>query len=280
MKRIWLSGIALVALSGVVLHAQRLRPMVKVVQASQAPPKAMSADADPSFDVATIKPSDPDATGRGFRIGGRKFTALSTSLNVLIQWAYGVHEKQIVGAPDWLENDKYDITGVPDTEGQPSSAQWKMMVQKLLADRFKLTFHRDKRVLSVYTLSVSKAGSKLTKSESSGKLISFSFETAAGGISLPVKNATMAEFASVMQTGVLDRPVVDQTGIEGRYDLVLKWAPDDSQFGGHPPEVSKADSPLPSLFTAIQEQAGLKLDAVKAPVDVMVIDHVGKPSDN
>jgi uncharacterized protein (TIGR03435 family) len=83
-----------------------------------------------------------------------------------------------------------------------------------------------------------------------------------------------------MQTGVLDRPVVDQTGMEGRYDLVLKWAPDDSQFGGHPPEASKADSPLPSLFTAIQEQVGLKLDAVKAPVDVMVIDHVEKPSEN
>jgi uncharacterized protein (TIGR03435 family) len=90
----------------------------------------------------------------------------------------------------------------------------------------------------------------------------------------------MAEFASVMQTGVLDRPVVDQTGIEGRYDLVLKWAPDDSQFGGNPPEASKTDIPLPSLFTAIQEQVGLKLDAVKIPADVMVIDRVEKPSEN
>lgn len=268
MKWIWLNVLALIVVSGMVLRAQ-------------APPLTpMAADADPSFEVATIRPSDPAATSVGFRVGGRKFSVLSTSLSVLIQWAYGVQEKQIVGGPDWLDNDKYDIVGVPDKEGKPSSAQWKMMTQKLLADRFKLTFHHDKRVLSVYALSVSKAGSKLTKSESSGPLISFSFETAAGGISLPVKNATMAEFASVMQTGVLDRPVVDQTRIEGRYDFVLKWAPDDSQFGGHPPAASPADTPLPSLFTAIQEEVGLKLDAVKAPVDVLVIDHVEKPSAN
>ena len=271
MKRIWLNVLTLVALSGMVLRAQ----------APQTPPPTpMAADADPSFEVATIRPSDPAATDVGFRVGGRKFSVLSTSLSVLIQWAYGVHEKQIVSGPDWLDNDKFDIVGVPDKEGKPSGAQWKMMTQKLLADRFKLTFHHDKRVLSVYTLSVGKAGSKLAKSDSTGNLISFSFETAAGGISLPVKNATMAEFASVLQTGVLDRPVVDQTGIEGRYDLVLKWAPDDSQFGGHPPEASKADSPLPSLFTAMQEEVGLKLDAVKAPVDVLVIDRVEKPSGN
>ena len=281
MKRIWLNCLSFVALSGVVLHAQNIGGD-RMLQAAVSPqvPTRMAADADPSFDVATIRPSDPAATGRGFRVGGRKFSVLSTSLSVLIQWAYGVHEKQIVGAPEWVNNDKFDIVGVPDKEGQPSSAQWKMMTQKLLADRLKLTFHHDKRVLPVYVLSVGKAGSKLTKSESSSPLISFSFETAAGGISLPVKNATMAEVASVLQTGVLDRPVVDQTGIEGRYDFVLKWAPDDSQFGGNPPAASQADSPLPSLFTAIQEQVGLKLDAVKVPVDVLVIDHVEKPSGN
>jgi uncharacterized protein (TIGR03435 family) len=219
MKLICLNVLTFVALSGVALRAQNsagdqgllasagsLRPIVKIAEASQTavppqPPKRMAADADPSFEVATIRLSDPAATGRGFRIGGRKFSVLSTSVSVLMQWAYGVQAKQIVGAPDWLDNDKYDITGVPDREGQPSSAQWKTMVQKLLADRFKLTFHHDQRVLPVYALSVGKAGSKLTKSESGGPLISFSFETAAGGISLPEKNATMAEFASVFRPG-------------------------------------------------------------------------------
>jgi uncharacterized protein (TIGR03435 family) len=90
----------------------------------------------------------------------------------------------------------------------------------------------------------------------------------------------MADFAQVMQAAVLDRPVVDQTGLSGRFDFLLKWAPDDSQFGGHPPPVSDEPSALPNLFTAVQEQLGLKLEAVKSPVDVIVIDRAQKPSPN
>jgi uncharacterized protein (TIGR03435 family) len=154
------------------------------------------------------------------------------------------------------------------------------MLQKLLAERFKLTFHHDKRELSVYALTLGKTGSKLTKNEGGGPLPALFFGPAQGGISLPARNATMAEFAGVMQQAVLDRPVVDQTGIEGRYDCVLKWAPDDSQFGGHPPGATQADSPLPNLSNAMQEQLGLRLDATKAPVDVLVIDRAEKPSEN
>jgi bla regulator protein blaR1 len=244
------------------------------------PPKPMAADANPTFEVATIKPSDPDAQGRGFIVNGRKFSTLNTSLSMMMQWAYGVQAKQIVGGPAWMDEDKFDVSAVPDGEGQPSGPQWKMMLQKLLVERYKLTFHHDKRDLSVYALTVAKTGSKLTKSESNGPLPSLFFGPATGGIQLPGRNATMVEFANVMQSSVLDRPVVDQTGIEGRYDFVLKWAPDDSQFGGHPPGATQTDSPLPNLSTAIQEQLGLKLDVVKAPVDVMVIDHVEKPSGN
>ncbi len=244
------------------------------------PPKPMAADANPSFEVATIKPSDPDTRGRGFRVNGRKFSTLNTSLNEMMEWAYGVQAKQILGGPAWMGEDKFDVSAVPDGEGQPSGQQWKTMLQKLLVERYKLTFHHDKRELSVYALTVSKTGSKLTKSESNGPLPALFFGPATGGIQLPGKNATMAEFAGVMQSAVLDRPVVDQTGIEGRYDFVLKWAPDDSQFGGHPPGAVQADSSLPNLSTAIQEQLGLKLEVVKAPVDVLVIDHVEKPSAN
>ena len=96
---------------------------------------------------------------------------------------------------------------------------------------------------------------------------------------LPGRNATITEFASVMQQAVLDRPVVDQTGLNGRFDFLLKWEPDDSQFDGHPP-ISQAGSPLPSLFTAVQEQLGLKLDAVKISVDVLVVDRAEKPPAN
>jgi len=90
----------------------------------------------------------------------------------------------------------------------------------------------------------------------------------------------MKDFTGLLQEVVLDRPVVDQTGLKGRYDFTLKWAPDDSQFGGRVPPVSDDPSAPPSLFTALQEQVGLKLSAEKTAVDVLVIDHVEKPSPN
>jgi uncharacterized protein (TIGR03435 family) len=100
---------------------------------------------------------------------------------------------------------------------------------------------------------------------------------------LNVRNALMSDFTGLMQSAVLDRPVVDQTGLAGRFDFTLNWTPDDSQFGGMgakiPPPTDSADAP-PNLYTAIQEQIGLKLDATKAPADVMIIDHVEKPSEN
>ena len=100
---------------------------------------------------------------------------------------------------------------------------------------------------------------------------------------MPARNATMAEFAGVMQSAVLDRPVVDQTGLPGRYDFLLRWTPDEFQFGGLgirvPPPADNADAP-PDLYTAIQQQLGLKLESTKAPAEVLVIEHVEKPSEN
>jgi uncharacterized protein (TIGR03435 family) len=97
---------------------------------------------------------------------------------------------------------------------------------------------------------------------------------------LPANNATMKDFTGLLQEVVLDKPVVDQTGLKGRYDFTLKWAPDESQFNGHvPPPSDQPDAP-PSLFTAVQEQVGLKIESTKTMVDVLVIDRVEKPSPN
>jgi uncharacterized protein (TIGR03435 family) len=241
----------------------------------------MAADANPAFEVATIKPSKPDQPGKGFRVRGRTFSTINTNLSDLMTFAYGLHAKQIVGGPAWFETEKYDIEAQPDQPGQPNDKQLKSMVKKLLTERFKLTFHQEKRELSVYALTVGKSGSKLTKSEGDPNGLPSMFFRGLGV--LPVTNATMGDFANVMQTAVLDRPVVDQTGLTGRFNFTLTWTPDESQFGGMgikvPPPGDKPDAP-PGLFTAIQEQLGLKLDATKAPVDVLVIDHVEKPSDN
>jgi uncharacterized protein (TIGR03435 family) len=241
----------------------------------------MAASADPTFDVATIKPSKPDQPGKLFRVEGRSFTTINTTLVDLMTFAYGLHPKQIVGLPAWASTDKFDLAAKPDAPGAPSDKQWKSMVKKLIAERFKLTFHPDKKELSVYAITVAKTGPKLTRSQGDPDGLPGNFF---GGLGDMINtNSTIGDFAATMQAAVLDRPVVDQTGLTGRYDFKLKWTPDESQFGGLgvkvPPPSDKADAP-PNLFTAVQEQLGLKLDAVKAPVEVYIVDHVEKPSDN
>ena len=239
----------------------------------------MAADADPSFEVATIKLTAPDFKGKGFGGPPGSFMTRGTTLNDLIMYAYRVHTKQILNAPDWFDTDRFDITGKPDTPGQPSEKQTQVMMQKLLATRFGLKFHSDKRELSAFVLTVAKGGPKLEKSEGDPNMPStFAFR---GLGKLVFRDITMPNFASWMQS-VLDRPVVDHTGLPGRFDGTLNWNPDETQFAifGPPPHPSTAPDAPPDLYKAIQEQIGLKLDAAKTPVSVMVLDHVEKPSDN
>ena len=243
-----------------------------------APP--MAANASPSFEVATIKPSKPDDSRKFLIIDqdGQLKTA-NYSLLDLISFTYGVHQKQIVGAPAWMSNDKYDIVGKAEGQGAPSQKQWKEMLQKLLTERFKLNFHRDKKELSVYVLSVAKSGSKLTRSSGDPNGLPGLFFRGPGN--LVVRNATTGDFSNMILQGVvLDRPVLDQTGISGKYDFTLDWTPDDSQFPGTKLPPATAGTNAPSLYAAIQEQLGLRLEATKAPADVIAIDHVEKPSAN
>jgi uncharacterized protein (TIGR03435 family) len=245
------------------------------------PPKLMAADANPSFDVATVKPSKPEERFSILVNRSGLLTTTDTSLGDLIKFAYDLHPRQITGAPAWFETEKFDVTGKPDLEGIPNGTQLKKMMQKMLQERFELTFHHDKKDLTVYAITVVKTGVKMTKSENPGNLPGFG----RGPQGVNVRNATMAEFASVLQANTLvnlDQPVVDQTGLGSvRYDFTLKFTPDASQIVGPPPPAAadNADAP-PDLFTAFQQQLGLKLESTKAPVDVMVIDSVEKPSAN
>jgi uncharacterized protein (TIGR03435 family) len=247
------------------------------------PAKPMPADADPGFEVATIKPSKPDAQGKGFTLspGAREIITRNTTVSDLITFAYQIHTRQITGGPAWFDTDHYDVTGKPDVDGMPNTKQYRAMLQKLLADRFKLSIHHDKKELTVYTLAVGKTGSKLTKAVGNPSGLPGLFFRGLGR--LAVTNATMQDFVELMQGSVMDRPVVDQTGLTGRWDFQLNWTPDDTQFGGRggqtPPQADTAEVP-PDLFTAIQQQLGLKMESAKAPVDVLVIDKVEKPSEN
>ena len=242
----------------------------------------MAANADPSFEVATIKPSKPDDQRKAFIVNRNQFHIINEPLTQIISFAFDVQAKQVIGLPDWADTDRFDIDGKPDGEGAPDGKQWKIMIQKLLADRFVLKFHKEKRELSVYVLSISKTGQKMTKDESDPNGLPGLFFR--GGLGkLNVRNALMTDFTGLMQSAVLDRPVLDQTGLTGRWDFTLNWTPDESQFKGMgvtiPPPTESADAP-PNLYTAIQEQIGLKLEATKALAPVMVIDHAEKPSAN
>jgi uncharacterized protein (TIGR03435 family) len=246
-----------------------------------APPKPMAADAPAVFEVATIKLSNPDAPGKGFTVQGRQFMTINTTLSDLMSFAYRLHAAQITGAPEWIASVKYDITARPEGQGQPNERQLRDMVRKLLEDRFKLTVHRDTRELPVYTMIVGKDGSRLTRNDSNPNGLPSLFFKGLG--MLPALNASMADLASVLQTAVLDRPVVDKTELAGRFDFTLTWTADDSQFrglGGRVPAPSIDPNAPPGLFTAIEEQLGLRLENTKAPVEVLVIDRVERPSDN
>lgn len=245
------------------------------------PPKSMPADAKPKFDVVTVKPSDPNLPGKLFTIRGRQVLTINTTVNDLITFAYSLQTKEILNAPSWMDQ-KYDVDGVPDVEGQPNIQQMRLLMQDALVERFGLKFHTEQREMSAYALTVAKGGPKLTvtadRPSSPGNFLF-------GGLGkLRVTNSTMKDFCHGMQEAVMDKPVVDQTGLTERYDFNLNWTPDQSQFasfGIHIPLPNPDDpNPLPSLHTVLQEQLGLKMEATKANVDVMVIDHIDKPSAN
>lgn len=240
----------------------------------------MDPSLTPGYDIATIKPSKPDDQRRGFTLRGQHILVTNMSVQDLILLAYNLHPNQVTGGPSWLAETNYDMEIVPDHEGLPSLEQARGIVRKLLAGRFAFKFHEETKEMPAYVLTVAKSGSKLIKSGSDPK--------SPPGMGGPpgrymMRNGSMEEFAQLMQ-GTLDRPVIDQTGLKDRYDLKLNWTPDESQFGGRVPP-SNTDNgangdTFPPLFTAIQEQLGLKLDATKAPVKVMVIENIQKPSAN
>jgi len=236
------------------------------------PSKMMAPGAHPVFEVASIRLSDTNDHRDGFHSDGRHIFIENQTVSKLITFAYGIHRKQIVDAPDWCGTERYDIKGVPNVEGEPSLKQQQEMVRALLADRFKLKFRREKKELSVYAITVGKSGSKLKKSEGDPDGLPDQNANQNGTeLTLKFTNNTMDDFALCMQF-FLDRPIVDQSGMAGRYDFQLRYTFDEGK-------ATDPNAP-PGLFTAVQEQLGLKLEAVKAPADVVVVEGVERPSEN
>jgi len=247
------------------------------------PPVRMAPNANPAFEVATIKPSDPASPQQIITLRGVEVITTNTTVHDLINLAYWLHPKQLTGGPAWTESAKFDMTGKPDAPGQPNVDQMKMMIQKLLADRFQLKFHFEKRDLSAYAIRIAKTGAKITRSQDDPKgLPGWFFGRNASGMTMTFRNAPLSQVAALLQNS-LDKPVVDQSGLSERYDFTLTFTPDPAQaalLGGPPPPAADNPDAAPDLFAAFQQQLGLKLESTRAPVDVMVIDKVEKPSEN
>ncbi|HEX8712735.1 MAG TPA: TIGR03435 family protein [Terracidiphilus sp.] len=247
----------------------------------QRPPSSPRPQFD-AFEVATIKPVDADGERGRFIImrGKDTFVGKNYTLKLLIAAAYELNPREISGGPEWVESDHFDILARTPGTVQPTHDEQMRMLRNLLANRFKLSFHRQQKVFSIYELDVDKGGSKLKASKAAADAPPAVISTVyPGHILMPARNVSMADFVSVLQRAVLDRPVVDKTGLQGRYDFDLQWAPDETQFGGEIP-VAPPDASSPPFFTAVREQLGLRLVATRGPADVLVIDHVEKPSPN
>ncbi|HEY4363612.1 MAG TPA: TIGR03435 family protein [Bryobacteraceae bacterium] len=243
---------------------------------------------DPKFEVASVKPNvinDPMdyRGGAGAVLSGRNIPALGW-----IQIAYGVKDFQIAG-PAWISSEKFDIDAKP---AQPASApQMLAMLKSLLADRFHLTLHHETKQLPVYDLVVARRGLKMKPSKDqspwAGDFPNGSPDgrpTTGGGPSelapgrLAGKAVPMTIIVNLL-AGPLGRPVVNKTGLTGRFDLDLRYTPGSGQAPSG--DTAPDDDPrTASLFTSLQEQLGLKLEPSKGPVDVLVIDHIERPSAN
>jgi uncharacterized protein (TIGR03435 family) len=246
------------------------------VAEGQAPVSGTKAAA---FDVATVRPVERDEkAGRYITMQGpHRFIAKDFTLKLLIAAAYDLNSRAISGGPAWVDSDHFNIEAITPGEAKPSRRDQMVMLRGLLAERFKLTFHRQEKEFSIYELSVAKGGAKMKASAPSDEQAALISTVYPQKIVMPARNATMEDFVAILQRAVMDRPVVNKTGLQGKFDFDLEWAPDETQFGGEVP-VAPSDAPSPPLFVAMQEQLGLKLEATKGPVSAFVIDTAEKPS--
>ncbi len=231
----------------------------------------MVKDAHPVFDVVTIKLSDPNSHRQGIGYHGHQVDATGQTLKSLIMFAYGVHGNQIVDEPSWMTADKYDIAGVADSPGEPNLTQMQAMYQNLLADRFHLKLRRTQKDLPYYALTVAKGGPKIAKAKDGDDASPDQTGEGHGYMEMRFTANRMSEFALGMNY-FADRPIVDETGLSGRYDFTLKWMPEITAD----PETSQ----VPGLFTAMQDQLGLKLEPKKGLVDVLAVEKVERPTAN
>jgi uncharacterized protein (TIGR03435 family) len=259
----------------------------------------------PAFQVASIKPYLQVGTqfNRGLRpMPGGRLTAHNAPVVMLIQNAYRLQAYQIIGGPDWINTDGYDIEAKPDHEASVPEV-W-LMLRTLLADRFKLAVHRETRELPVFALTLPKGGPRLPAPKdpnceeidpanppppqsNQGPCGRVMIGMAPSGITMQGRSVSMPTFVEML-AAMLGRPVLDRTGFTAKTDIEMKFTPDELTQGlpgaGGPRDSGGASIPSdpsrPNVVAALEEQLGLKLEKTKGPVEVLVVDHVERPAAN
>lgn len=243
-----------------------------------------------SFEVSSIKPNKSDDMRVMLRITPDGLSAIGVPAKFLIEFAYNIKDFQVSGGPGWIDSEKYDIDAKMDESNieaikkmprDQAVEQRRLMLQSLLADRFKLKVTHSSKELPVYALVVAKSGPKLSQAADTsapagagpkGQLRFTPGELTGTGISISgLANQLSRE---------LGRNVVDKTGLTGNYDFTLRWTPEQPAAPGAAGDAPPPDSSGPSIFTAIQEQLGLKLESQKGPVELLIIDSIERPSEN
>ncbi len=270
------------------------------IQAQSSP-----AAAGPTFEVASVKPNKSGDQRAMIQMppAGR-YTATNIPLRLLLRQAFDVQGFQFVGGPNWLDSDRFDIVAKPP-DGMTGPEQMRSMLRALLADRFKLATHNETREMPIYSLVLARADGKLGPKLSAAKVDCEARFSAArrggpppefpapgqpaecgfmmGPGNLNVGGMPMLELARSLSP-MVGRIVIDKTGLKGRYDFQMTYAPEGRGLGPGPApggaEPPPADPNTPSLFTALQEQLGLKLEPERGPVDVVVIDRVEQPTED
>ena len=286
--KILLALAAILALVAPLTFGLLTAPMVHAQSAVRQP----SGPAE-SFEVASIKPSDPGGQNTFVNITpGGSFRASNINLKFLVRFAYQVEDFQILGSPPWMNAERYDIEAkssdlagvdirkMSDAQREEFQNRIRIKAQSLLAERFKLAIHSESREMPVYELIVAKSGPKLTAAAADDGKGPRGMRMRRG--QFEGMGATLSMLAQALSDAT-GRKVIDKTGITGNHDFKLEWTPEPGQMapppggGNEPPP---PDPSGPSIFTAIEEQLGLKLRAAKGPVEVLVIDHAEKPSAN
>ena len=236
----------------------------------------LAAQPPATFDVTLIKPADLTNPQRGIAIapGNRSIAIYGLTTGELIQRTYAIQESQVSGGPPWMNSDRFDVTAKVETPAPPSTDQFWRMLERLLADRFSLKFHRETKMLPGYALVPGKTGPKLAEAAGATP----NLRASRGQVQ--ASRVTMSMFVNFLSR-YLGRPIFDGSGLGGSYDFRMVWIPAETEQALPAGDnAAPADSAATSIFTALQDQLGLKLESKTVPIEVFVIDRVERPSEN